>query len=140
MGLPVQFVLAANVNMSLAELKQWIVDLHLNPKCEGVYHFTIDGFAEDPRPLGDIPEAVEFCKLVVQSGMLSILHTSTCLPFIDENIKMFGGWGALEVWLCSKDMFKGNEAKIKAVHMDAFKHVLEQSNYIHQKVIAQKCN
>lgn len=140
MALPVQFALAANVNMSLAELKQWIVDLHLAPMCEGLYHFTIDGFSEDPRCLGDIPEAVEFCKLVVQSGMLSILHTSTCLPFIDEDIKMFGGFGALEVWLCSKDMFKNNEAKVFASHMDEFEQVLRQSNFTHQKVIAQKCN
>ena len=140
MALPVQFALAANVHMSLADLRQWIVDRHLVPQCEGKYHFTIDGFGHDPRSLGDIPEVVEFCKLVVQSGMLSILHTSTCLPFVDEDIKMFGGFGALEVWLVSKDMFKGNTTKLTAEHMDAFEQALRQSNYAHHKLISERCN
>jgi hypothetical protein len=67
-------------------------------KGEEVVLLKIIGYDDDPRELHEIPEVSEFCKRVVNRGMLTILYPSTTFPWSPYPMKKYMGLGAFELW------------------------------------------
>jgi hypothetical protein len=63
---------------------------------------VIDGFNDDPRELGDIPEARELCRRLVALGYVSFLDVITSA----KGFPTYNGGrtlGAFEVWRIARD-------------------------------------
>jgi hypothetical protein len=77
----------------------------------------IDGFNEDPRDLGDIPEVREFCKRLVRLGYISFLDVATSIRELGNAFNGGITLGAWEVWRMARDALRvgPNEVDINEV-------------------------
>src|SRR5262249_32838443 len=68
---------------------------------------TVDGY-DDPRELGEIPEARHLCQRLFDLGVVTELEASVTVnpPVDDPAVRgMHMGMGALEVWLIARGHF-----------------------------------
>ena len=84
----------------------------------------IDGFDDDRRELGDIPEVRAFCRRLVTQGFISYLDFTTTLPPCEGGLT---GWGACEVLLCSEGRMK-NGMEITRKDLEHFRDEVLASN------------
>src|SRR5262245_14135891 len=88
---------------------------------------AIEGFGNDRRELGEIPEVRAFCRRLVCTGFISWLELSTSVPALThpalKGVGMFLGLGALEVWLISEGLV--GKAGTVRLNADQLKHFAE---------------
>ena len=95
-GLVIQPLELSYTNDELVRLMRWCRDhRERNPNDHIVC--TIGGFDDDPRELGQIPEARALCRRLVGIGFISWLDVCTSIPQL-KGIGMEAGLGAFEVW------------------------------------------
>jgi hypothetical protein len=101
---------------------------------------AIYGFDKDPRPIWLIPEAVSFCKKIMESGFTSELfvttHIKQGLPKGVTTESLGHTLGSFEIWAISKG-YKMNNLMVTEGLWKEFEEDLLKSNEIHQKVIEE---
>lgn len=74
---------------------------------EGPFLLRLHGYADDDRPVWEIPRAVQQAKWVVEIGGISVLEVAPSMTAASENDEISpGALGAFEVWLISKGLLK----------------------------------
>jgi hypothetical protein len=79
----------------------------------------IGGYDDDPRELGDIPEARELCKRLVRLGYIACLDIATSVrefPTFNHSITL----GAWEVWRIARGEAKVGKSRVPAELLDEF--------------------
>lgn len=129
-------IVQLNAVESKDELVQMMVELY--PKAieanQG-FHLTIGGYDDDPRELYEIPEVIEFFKLLVEIGFLSTLTVSTHLELEGETPDRLG-IGALEVWLMANGHLTKGIREIDFTKFENFMSFLNESNIVCHNNIA----
>jgi hypothetical protein len=72
---------------------------------ETIIGIQVDGYNDDPRELGEIPEVQDFCERLVDLGFIADLTPSLML-FPQDNLPIPRGsaFGSLEVWCTGQGM------------------------------------
>lgn len=94
---------------------------------------NISGFDNDPRELGEIPEARALCRRLVSRGFISWLEVSTTVPLLRrpdlDTPAMSAALGALEVWLIAEGLVgKAGTHQIAPADLLRFQAVLAEAN------------
>jgi hypothetical protein len=80
----------------------------------------------DPREMYANRRARALCTKLVQLGFVSYLnYTTTFLPDLPGFVRQ--GWGMLEIWLCSLNIFD-EETPVTIELLDESKQVLKEAN------------
>jgi hypothetical protein len=88
----------------------------------------IGGFDDDPRELGQIPEARALCRRLVGIGFISWLDVSTSIPEL-KGIGMHAGLGAFEVWGIAEGIIgAGGGYELPKETLAHFRKDLEKAN------------
>lgn len=96
MQLPILFV---GSSASIRQLDNVLVSATveiLENRIDGFY-LIINGYDDDHRPLWEIPDAMSFCKKLVELGFLSVLRFSGFFG-APPNLLPIGLVGAFELW------------------------------------------
>ena len=109
---------------------------------QGIY-CVIDGFNDNPKELGQIPEARAFCSRLCRSGFISILTLTAACPQLFDNsdrlpiAKNGCVFGALEVYLVAEGLLKDHKGmKFNRRVLFKFRDTLRKANSIAKQTIA----
>jgi hypothetical protein len=90
----------------------------------------IDDYNDDPREIGEIPEARELCRRLLALGYTSFLDPTTSIP----EFPTFNGCmtlGAFEVWRIARgEMTHAGRQEVTRADLDAFREHLEYANTV----------
>lgn len=98
---------------------------------------TVNGFNDDPRELWEIPQVVELCQRVIDSGLLSLL---SC----DPDPRLYG-WSAIQVCGCAfgfYSKYRGDSPGVASFldlsggRIDRLKKAISDSNLVCDGVLA----
>jgi hypothetical protein len=97
------YLINLHIDLTPAEIRDRVIKRALPYVEEGSgVSVAIDGFDADIRELWEIPEVREFCKMLVEEGMLGILRTPT---FKEDGTLELGDFrGSFEVYLMSRNL------------------------------------
>ena len=126
------FIVNTTVDLTVDDLKSKAAALWKSIREEGACPVLgIDGFGADRRDLWEIPEAIELCKRLVESGIIADLTPSTSCPGmmslggVPPELSQCGGLGAFEVFLISKGYYKGGEFRVNSDQTKEYAEAME---------------
>jgi hypothetical protein len=124
----------SNSNDELAGVMHRCKALRKNADRDSIVLCTVDGFDDDPRCLGEIPEVRAFCRRLVGMGFISYLDVSSGIkelahPTVAQGGGMGLGLGALEVWLIAEGLLgKAGRVNLDGAAWDRFRAALDLAN------------
>lgn len=99
---------------------------------------TISGWDSDPRDLWEIPEAINLCKRLVDTGFISLLEVSTQSGLKSDYMPDdCPGLGALEIWLMANGRVRKGQQDLDRNTIETFMNVWLSSNEVCAEGIAK---